>query len=328
MLTDFMDIMQANGITPEMLALGGLALGLFIGVSGLASLFAGQDPESRRMNAATAAATGGSFDLIRGHDRDPRGLLKAFVPKSRKERTVIAAKLRQGGIHSQSAVRNYFLVKTLFGLCLPVLFLGLAFISSTIILPLGLDGFFRGLSWLQTLQSLVLLIVVGFYGPSVWLKAKIRRRKKEIELGLPNALDLLQVSIQAGLGLDAGMARIAEELMLATPSIAEEFTILQLEIHAGKERDKAFLEMAERTGVPEMFSFANVVLQASQFGTSVSEALSTYSDEMRLNRELRAQEKANKLPVKMSAVMAALMMPTLLMITLFPVIIRWMSTMV
>ncbi len=328
MLDQFMDFMAANGVTPQYLALAGMGLGFFIVISGLANILAGQTTQSRRLNAVSAGATAGSFDLIRGHDRDPRGLLKAFVPSSRKERTKIAAKLRQAGVHGPSAVRNYFVVKTILGLILPIMFLGTTYLSTIVILPFGLDAVFSGITWLQTLQILILLVVIGFYGPSFWLKSKIDARQTAIQQGMPNALDLLQVSIQAGLGLDAGMARIAQELVEAAPAIAEEFTILQLEIQAGKDRDHAFLEMAERTGVPEMFSFANVVLQATQYGTSIAEALSTYSDEMRLNRELRAQEMANKLPVKMSAVMAALMMPTLLMICLFPVIIRWINMMV
>jgi tight adherence protein C len=123
------------------------------------------------------------------------------------------------------------------------------------------------------------------------------------------------------------MTRVANELARVTPAISEEFLMLQMEIQAGKDRDRAFLDMAERTGVDEVSSFSNVILQATQFGTSVSDALATYAADMRLDRELRAQEKANKLPVKMSGVMAALMMPTLLMLILSPVLIRWIRVM-
>jgi tight adherence protein C len=141
------------------------------------------------------------------------------------------------------------------------------------------------------------------------------------------ALDLLQVSIEAGMGFDVAMNRVAREVARIAPPIAEEFMIVQLELQSGKDRDRAFSDMTRRCALDEMTSFVNVVLQSAQFGTSMSAALQTYAEEMRLTRELRAQERANKLPVKMSAVMATLMMPTLLMITLSPVAIRWIRMM-
>ena len=102
--------------------------------------------------------------------------------------------------------------------------------------------------------------------------------------------------------------------------------MVQLEIAAGGEREKALLDMAERTEVDEVNSFANVILQSIRFGTSISQALQVYAYEMRLARELKAQEKANKLPVKMSAVMAALMLPAMILLIVGPVAIRWMNT--
>ena len=99
---------------------------------------------------------------------------------------------------------------------------------------------------------------------------------------------------------------------------------MQLEIQAGMDREKAFMHLSDRTGVDEVAAFVNVILQSARFGSGVSHALATYAEEMRSTRELKAQEQANKLPVKMSAVLAAMMMPVLLMITLAPVVIRWM----
>ena len=167
------------------------------------------------------------------------------------------------------------------------------------------------------------LALVGFYAPYLWLKNRIAARKQRIWESLPNALDLLQVSVEAGLSFDAAIVRVSHELSGVAPDIAAEFMMLQLEIQAGKDKQKAFLDMAERTSVEEMAAFANVILQAGQFGTSISNALTTYADEMRLSRELRAQEKANRLPVQMSGVMAVMMMPALLIICLAPMLIRW-----
>jgi tight adherence protein C len=143
--------------------------------------------------------------------------------------------------------------------------------------------------------------------------------------GMPGALYLMQVAIEAGLGFDSAMNRVAKEFGRFCGTIAEELTIQQLEIPAGKPRDRAFAELQRRTGVDAMASFANVVQQSAEFGTAISQALETYAIEMRLDRELKAQTKANQLPVKMSAVLAAFMMPILLLIMLTPIAIRWVT---
>ena len=235
--------------------------------------------------------------------------------------------MRQAGAHSKNAVRNFYVFRTFLGLILPAIFIALPLLPEDIVLPFKIGSIVSGLNAIQTFQILTLLITVGFFGPSVWLHRRIKNRRKEIENALPNALDLLLVAIEAGMGFDAATSRVAHELFAVAPAISEEFRILQLEIQAGKERNMAFLDMAARTGVAEMADFASVINQSVQFGTSTSDSLMFFSEKMREDRELRAQEMANKLPVKMSGVMAALMMPTLLLITLAPVAIRWISVM-
>jgi tight adherence protein C len=175
----------------------------------------------------------------------------------------------------------------------------------------------------QVFITSVGLIVLGFYSPSIWLRSKVAERRKAVTRGMPGALDLMQVAVEAGLGFDAAMNRVAKEFGRFCGPISEEFTILQLEIQAGKPRDHAFAELERRTGVDAMASFASVVQQSAEFGTPISEALETYAIEMRQDRELKAQAKANQLPVKMSAVLAAFMMPILLLIMLTPIAIRW-----
>ena len=192
-----------------------------------------------------------------------------------------------------------------------------------------MPGFQRGvlsplidLPNLQVMQIGIALAAIGFFAPSFWLRQKVAARKLTIWRGLPNALDLLRISVEAGLGFDAAVLRVARELRDACPPIAEEFTVLLLEIRAGKSREKALEALGARTGVEEVSAFANVILQSAEFGTPLSDALATYSDEMRFAREMMAQEKANKLPVKMSGVLAAFMMPILLVITAGPVVLR------
>jgi tight adherence protein C len=106
--------------------------------------------------------------------------------------------------------------------------------------------------------------------------------------------------------------------------ISEEFLQVQTEVLAGRERSEALIQMGVRMNLPEVLSFVNVIVQSMQYGSSISDALKAYAVEMRENRDINAQEKANKLPVKMSAVMASLMLPTLFMITLGPIVIRYM----
>jgi tight adherence protein C len=316
------DFLASLAGQPEALALAGLGLGVLVAFYGLSGAFAGQSAEVRRMRA-TAGGTGADrSDLIDRSDTDPKGIFKVFVPASGAERTRVARKMRQAGIYRPGAVRSYYFVRGALGLLLPSLLVGLLFLPEGFPLPPVIADVVADLGWAQTFQVLTVLLVLGFYGPSLWLKSRIDERRRRIEQGLPNALDMLQVAVEAGMGFDAAMNRVAHEMARVVPPIAEEFMTVQLEIQAGMERQRAFLNLAERTGVDEMSAFANVVLQSAQFGSSISAALSVYADEMRLSRELKAQERANKLPVKMSGVMALLMMPTLLLITLTPVVIR------
>ena len=325
-LADFLKTFESVELTPELLGLMGIGLGVLVVIFGLSGALAGEAPRTRRLHAGTAARPHGEdFDLIQGDDGDPHGLLKAFVPSSRQERTKIARMLRQAGIQRKHAVRTFYTFRTVMGVILPALFVIAMALPAEVKADLNIAEHLSSITWINALQIVTALMVVGFYGPSLWLRSRISKRRQAIEFSLPNALDLLQVAIEAGLGFDAAMVRVSHELARVAPEISQELMILQLEIQAGKERQAAFLDMAERTGVEEISSFANVILQSTQYGTSVSKALNTFSEDMRLDRELRAQEKANRLPVKMSAVMAIFMMPVMLMICLAPMLIRWIQ---
>ncbi|MEM8581129.1 MAG: type II secretion system F family protein [Pseudomonadota bacterium] len=326
-MADLITKLQAFGLTEQTLVLLALGLGVFITVVGLSSAFAGPSAEARRMKAVASPGivSGANGLLVRPKERDPEGLLKAFVPSSKQERNRTARKLKRAGIYNPDSVWNYYLARSLLGICLPLVFVAIVYAPGTIQAWLPLPDALLTLTLAQELKVAAGLAFVGFYGPSFWLHRRIKARKTALENGLPNALDLLQVAVEAGLGFDAAMDRVSRELVEVSPALAQEFAIIQMEVNAGKERDRAFTDMADRTGVEEVASFTHVVLQSQQFGTSVGEALATYADEMRMTRELRAQERANKLPVQMSGVMAALMMPTLFMITLTPVVIRWLD---
>lgn len=321
-----MDILTNLNLSPNHLILAGIGVSSLFVVFGLAGLIAGKDAAVRRMQGGSLVqAHGADFDLVQGDDSDPHGLLQAFVPSSREERTKVGKLLRRAGIQGKHAIRSFYAFRTLIGIALPVLFVAVLALPAEVQAQLNIARWLQNITWLNSLQIVTALMVLGFYGPSVWLRLRIRKRRQAIEHSLPNALDLLQVAMEAGLGFDAAMIRVSHELAQAAPEISQEFMILQLELQAGKERQAAFMDMADRIGVEEVSAFANVILQSNQYGTTVSTALKRFSTDMRLDRELRAQEKANRLPVQMSAVMALCMMPVLLLICLAPMLIRWIN---
>jgi tight adherence protein C len=321
------ELLAALGIAAgsQTILQGIVAVGFFVVILGIAAAFRpSTSVQIRRIQAVASPLLG--RDIVRPWDNDPTGALRLFVPHSGTERSKISKRLRQAGIHKANALRNFFLVRSVLALALPGCFMLAAWLNQS--LPPALSQVLEPLSRIETpkiFMIAVFLIVIGFYGPSAWLNSKVAERRKSVTRGMPGALDLMQVAIEAGLGFDAAMNRVAKEFGRFCGPIAEEFTILQLEIQAGKPRDMAFAQLVQRTGVDAMASFANVVQQSAEFGTPISQALETYAIEMRLDRELKAQTKANQLPVKMSAVLAAFMMPILLLIMLTPIGIRWVT---
>ncbi|MEE9427824.1 MAG: type II secretion system F family protein [Paracoccaceae bacterium] len=315
------------GLSVEMFVWIGVGLGAMLLFFGLFGAIAQGNPELERMKRqsnqrrATAAENG----ILRHAASDPKGLMKSLIPTDSKERTDVQRQLEYAGINSLHSVRNYYLVRLCFGVLLPVLtFVAIFWARAGVFaLPENLDQIVTDWGDLQVLQLLSVMVAIGFFGPVYWLRARAAKRKQAIQEHFPNALDLIQISVEAGLGFDAAMIRVGNELTDISPEISHEFLTAQREIHAGRSRDGALIDMANRSNVEEVRSFSNTVLQSLQFGTSISETLTNYAKEMRLHRELKAQEKANKLPVQMSAVLASIMLPALILITLGPVIIRY-----
>ena len=314
---------------------GGLVvMGIFFGtlliVYGFFGGLIAQNPVGRRYAAGKTVARKSSFDagLLNNADVDPKGFMKALMPQNREKRTKIRRQLLNAGMVGSNAVAKFYTVRILMALGLPALYLILLVLRESGLLPLpeALGGMIDGQSRLVTYYTLTGLLLFGFLMPTLWLRSKVDERQLEISETFPNALDLMVVAVEAGLGFDAAMTRVSNEMESSAPSISQEFRLVQLEISAGGDREKALMDMAERANVDVVRSFANVILQSIQFGTSVSDALTTYASEMRLTRELKAQEMANKLPVKMSGVMASLMLPALFLLILGPIAIRWVNT--
>lgn len=160
--------------------------------------------------------------------------------------------------------------------------------------------------------------VVGFLGPTFYLDHLVNRRQDHLREGLPDAIDLMVVSVEAGLGLDQAILYVARELSTAHPVVSEELQLVNLEIRAGQRRAEALRHMAQRTGEAEMRKLAAMLIQTDRFGTSIGEALRTHSDFMRTHRRQLAEEKAGKVGVKLVFPIFFLILPAMLIVTTGP----------
>ena len=313
----------------NMILMIGVGIGMMLFVYGAFDALTPANPAARRYRQNAAGDRRNAFDagILYNPEVDPKGLMKALMPVDRNERSRLKRDLRNAGFAGSNALLRFFGLRVLLAIGLPMIVVMLVMVRrSGLWLPEDLIWLIDSTPRLVMLQIITALAGIGFFAPALWLRQKVNARKREIEESFPNALDLIQISVEAGLGFDAAMTRVANEMVHSAPSLCQEFRMVQLEIAAGGEREKALMELAGRTGVDEVKSFANVVLQSVRFGTSMSDALQIYANEMRTSRELRAQEQANKLPVKMSAVMSALMLPAMILLIVGPVVIRWMNT--
>lgn len=312
---------------PASLAILGVGLGAMLLVFGLTGMFAGRDPVLRRISEHGRSQRRQAVErgLLQHDSKQPTGLMRSLIPADRAERTDVQRQLAQAGFNGPGALMNYYLLRITLAAMLPACLLALVAGSRTglLALPVPFADTLNSLGQVRMTQLLAVLVGIGFFGPVYWVRGRSSRRRNAITDAFPNALDLMQISVEAGLGLDAAMIRVGNELERASPEISQEFLRAQREIQAGRNRDSALIDMAQRTRVEEVQSFVSVVLQSIQYGSSIGEVLTTYAKDMRLHRELKAQEKANRLPVQMSAVMATLMLPALLLLSIGPVAIRY-----
>ncbi len=202
--------------------------------------------------------------------------------------------------------------------------------STLFVLRFVVAGFFGGLmillsifstTWSSSVKFLIVIVftVLGYFFPTLWIKSKINSRQKQIRKAMPDALDLLTICVEAGLGFDAAMAKVNEkwdnELALAFGRVIKE-------IQLGKLRREALKDMAERIGLSEMTSFVAAVIQSEQLGVSMAKVLRIQSDQMRMKRRQRAEEEAHKAPIKMIIPMGIFIFPSLMIVLLTPAGLR------
>jgi tight adherence protein C len=252
--------------------------------------------------------------LSREDDQRPRfqslvGALRRLgekVPKSPKELGTLRLRLVQAGYRGEEALTVFFGIRIAFALVLFALF-GTSIIQRPNIgLALGAFG-------------------LGYILPGMVLARMAKRRAHRIRLSLADALDLLVVSVEAGLGLDQAMTRVGTELAFAYPELSDELRLINLELRAGKPRAEALRNLADRTGVDDLSSLVTMLIQTDKFGTSVAQSLRVYSETLRTKRRQRAEEAAAKTGVKMVFPLVTCIFPAIWVVTIGPAAIRFVK---
>jgi tight adherence protein C len=175
------------------------------------------------------------------------------------------------------------------------------------------------------LIGVMIAFVMGFFMPPFFLKRTISKRQRELRWGLADALDLMVVSVEAGLGLNAAMMKVSSELKDVHMAVASEFELANLEIRVGRDRDEALRNLAERTGVDDLRSLVAMLIQTDKFGTSIAKGLRVFSDSLRTKRRQRAEQEAQKAAVKLLFPLACFLFPTLFIAILGPAALNLMD---
>jgi tight adherence protein C len=236
------------------------------------------------------------------------------IPQSPKDVTVMQRRLIRAGIRNENALKILYGSKVALGILLPVL-VGLA------IAGYSTDS---GNKFAVTLAA----AAVGFFGPNEYVRRMAGRRQHQIARGLPNALDLLVVCVESGLGLDQAVLQVSKELDKAHPEISEEFGFVTLELKAGKRRVEALRNLAERTGVDDLKKLVAVLIQADRFGTGIATSLRGHADFMRVQARQQAEEKAAKLGVKLIFPIFFCILPSLFVVAVGPVVMKIMRELI
>jgi tight adherence protein C len=169
---------------------------------------------------------------------------------------------------------------------------------------------------------------LGFFIPRFFLKRMINERQTRIRLGMPDALDLTVICVEAGLSLDQALLRVGEDLRHAHPELSDEFYLMNLELRAGKPRAEALRNLYNRTGVDDVKSLVTTLVQTDRFGTSIAQALRVHSDSLRTERRQRAEEQAAKTTIKMVPPLVVFVLPSIIIVTLGPAIISLYRTLI
>ena len=237
--------------------------------------------------------------------------LNKLVPPSATEARKLQKQLMHAGFRSPEAPIIYRGIQLASMAGFPLMVAG---VCALLARPLG-----------SALVFIILAFVVGFALPRFFLSRITKNRQRELRWGLADALDLMVVSVEAGLGLNAAMMKVASELRDVHTAIAIEFELANLEIRVGRERDEALRNLAERTGIDDLRSLVAMLIQTDKFGTSIAKGLRVFSDSLRTKRRQRAEQEAQKAAVKLLFPLACFLFPTLFIAILGPAFLNLMD---
>ncbi|RIK99087.1 MAG: type II secretion system protein [Burkholderiales bacterium] len=230
------------------------------------------------------------------------------TPGTDEEISKVRAKFLHAGFRDASAPVVYFALKALLAIALPVVLFLLTDVRAR-------DGN-------QPMLILFAAAALGYYLPNLVLSRLTFVRQRELFEAFPDALDLIIVCVESGISLDAAIARAASEIELRSPKLAEELTLVGLELRVGASRERALRNLAARTGLDEVSSFVAMMLQADRFGTSVADSLRVHADSLRVRRRQRAEEQAAKIPLKMLFPLIFCIFPSLLLVLMGPALVQ------
>jgi tight adherence protein C len=302
-------------------ALGGLLCVVLIAVAGRNMLGGRRDEVIERLERTTHG-----MDLLPFEQKAPEktiariaSILRPFArlakPSEGEDLSRIQTALVQAGLRGDNAVEVFLGVKLLLA---PIAILILWQINVHLDAPMELP---------MSFCVAMIACAVAFFLPNIYVSNKAANRKMALENPLPDAIDLLVTCVEAGLSLDAAMARVAQEMDLVAPVLAQELKQTMLEIQAGVKRSDAFHRLAVRTGVEDLKSLSAMIIQTEMFGTSVSRALRVHSEGMRTKRMQRAEEKAAMISVKMTVPLIFCILPSLFVVIMGPAVLMVMGMM-
>lgn len=303
-------------------------IGTVLGVMALlALLIPTPDPHAVRIQQIQAAAAGtGAAPLTADRrqgsvgasvQRIAEGLGRRMPSQSSKAQAKGRNLLIQAGYRKAGAGLAFQGGRMLLAALLPMMFLLVA-------------PYLKGWTGAHRMVAILSLVVVGLFSPHWWLLWRIKQRQEEISAALPNALDLMVVCSEAGLGLDATIQRLANEQQFTRAALSEELQIVSQEVRAGRSRSEALLALKERVGLIDLSALIVVLIQADRVGTGIARALRVHAESVRTKRRQKAEERAAKMPVKMIFPLVLLIAPALLLVLLGPpyiTIIRALSVM-
>lgn len=233
----------------------------------------------------------------------------AFLePQDAEQMSAARLKMLRAGYKGKNAVRMFHFSQMVLGI--GALVIGVIY---TLMLKANQD-----VSTQTMILATILPGAAGYYLPQYWVQRRLQERQQQIQQGFPDALDLMLVCVEAGQSLDQSINRVAKETRAGYPALADEFEMVSHEVKAGKERVTVLKDMSERVGIPDVSSFVTTLVQSATYGTSIAEALRVYSSEMRDKRVMRAEEKANTLPTKLTLGTMMFTVPPLMIILIGP----------